>query len=155
MWPLPSSPVLHIPNMDDAILLLSPCDRCIYADSEWEFGATGLTIIIKFWSAITYFAVNLQSMETYPTCLRQTGISIGIIFSNAVGVLGPYIAYLVNISQRQSRDAVLNFIYQLHLIRHTSIRTNAFSFYFPTSILVHSPEIVIRLEMIWQKKMPY
>lgn len=70
-------------------------------DSEYQFAATCLTIIIKFWGAITFFAVNLQSMETYPTCLRQTGISCGAIFSNGVGVLGPYIAYLVNIMHKR------------------------------------------------------
>lgn len=33
-------------------------------------------------------------METYPTCLRQTGIAIGSISGNAIGVLGPYIVHL-------------------------------------------------------------
>lgn len=54
-----------------------------------------LTIVVKFCTSISFFAIYLQSMETYPTCLRQTGISLGMIASNAFGVLGPYIVLLV------------------------------------------------------------
>lgn len=65
-------------------------------DAEWELVATCSVIVVKFWLAITFFVINLQAMETYPTCLRQTGLSIGIICSNVVGILGPYIVYLVS-----------------------------------------------------------
>lgn len=51
---------------------------------------------VKFWLAITFFVINLQAMETYPTCLRQTGLSIGMIGSNIIGIFGPYIVYLVS-----------------------------------------------------------
>lgn len=54
-----------------------------------------LTMAIKFCCSIAFFAVNLQAMETHPTCLRQTGISMGFVVANAVGMLGPYIAYMV------------------------------------------------------------
>lgn len=54
-----------------------------------------LTIIIKMATSVTISAVYLQSMETYPTCLRQTGMSIGMILSNLLGICGPYIVYLV------------------------------------------------------------
>lgn len=37
-------------------------------------------------------------METYPTCLRQTGISIGSIVANIIGMVGPYIVLLVSYS---------------------------------------------------------
>lgn len=67
-----------------------------YLDNEWEHISTLSVIAIKFWAAITYFAVYLQATEMYPTCLRQTGLSIGIIGSNIVGIVGPYIAYLVS-----------------------------------------------------------
>lgn len=65
-------------------------------DAEWEFVATCSVIFVKFWLAITFFVINLQAMETYPTCLRQTGLSIGIICSNIIGIFGPYIVYLVS-----------------------------------------------------------
>ncbi|XP_031637594.1 carcinine transporter [Contarinia nasturtii] len=61
---------------------------------EWEYIATCSVIVVKFWLAITFFVINLQAMETYPTCLRQTGLSIGTIGSNIIGILGPYIVYL-------------------------------------------------------------
>lgn len=54
-----------------------------------------LTFAIKFCTSVTFFAVNLQAMETHPTCLRQTGISMGIVIANGFGMLGPYIVYLV------------------------------------------------------------
>lgn len=67
-----------------------------FTDVEWEHIATWSAIIVKFWLAITFFAINLQSMETYPTCLRQTGLSIGTIAANIIGVFGPYVVYLVS-----------------------------------------------------------
>lgn len=57
--------------------------------------STGFTVLIKFSISINFFAVNLQAMETYPTCLRQTGISIGAIVANGFGMFGPYIVFLV------------------------------------------------------------
>lgn len=58
--------------------------------------ASFLAVFMKFFVSITFYVVNLQSMETYPTCLRQTGISIGAIVANGLGVLGPFIVYLVS-----------------------------------------------------------
>lgn len=52
-------------------------------------------VIIKFNVSITFFALNLQAMEIYPTCLRQTGFSIMTVVANTMGLLGPYIVYLV------------------------------------------------------------
>lgn len=33
-------------------------------------------------------------MEVYPTCLRQTGLSLGNIVANAIGMVAPYMVYL-------------------------------------------------------------
>lgn len=63
-------------------------------DPSAEFATQVLVIFIKFCSSVTFFAVNLQSMEIYPTCLRQSGIAVGSIVANMFGVLGPYIIYL-------------------------------------------------------------
>lgn len=57
--------------------------------------ATCCAIMIKFFVSINFYISNLQAMETYPTCLRQTGISIGSIVANIFGMLGPYIVLLV------------------------------------------------------------
>lgn len=61
---------------------------------EQEQYALLAIIFIKASSSITWFAVNLQAMEIYPTCLRQSGISTGSIAGNACGILVPYIVYL-------------------------------------------------------------
>jgi MFS transporter, OCT family, solute carrier family 22 (organic cation transporter), member 4/5 len=62
--------------------------------SEYATVTTVLVVAIKFCSSITFFAVNLQAMEIYPTCLRQSGISIGAIVANCFGVFGPYVVFL-------------------------------------------------------------
>uniref|UniRef100_A0A8D8HW51 Solute carrier family 22 member 21 n=1 Tax=Culex pipiens TaxID=7175 RepID=A0A8D8HW51_CULPI len=62
--------------------------------SEYETITTVLTISIKLCVSINFFAVNLQSIEIYPTCLRQTGLAFAAIASNLFGVLGPYLVYL-------------------------------------------------------------
>ena len=72
-------------------------------DPQYEMATTILVVFVKFSISIAFFAVNLQAMETYPTCLRQSGISIGAIVANSFGVLGPYIVYLVNISLNNLR----------------------------------------------------
>lgn len=62
--------------------------------SEYESISTPLVVFVKFCTSIVFFAVNLQAMEIYPTCLRQSGISIGAICANSFGVFGPYVVYL-------------------------------------------------------------
>ncbi|KAJ6641583.1 Carcinine transporter [Pseudolycoriella hygida] len=66
----------------------------VVRDPNSEFLVTCLVIFIKFATSIIFFAINLQSMEVYPTCLRQSGIAAGAIASNTVSTLGPYIVYL-------------------------------------------------------------
>lgn len=61
---------------------------------EYETLTTWLVVFVKFCSSITFFAVNLQAMEIYPTCLRQSGISIGAICANSLGIFGPYVVFL-------------------------------------------------------------
>lgn len=68
----------------------------VIVHEELWAAAAFLAVVMKFGVSITFYVVNLQSMETYPTCLRQTGISIGAIVANGLGVLGPFIVYLVS-----------------------------------------------------------
>ena len=58
--------------------------------------ATCSAVLIKFFISINLYISGLQAMETYPTCLRQTGISIGSIVSNLLGMVGPYVVLLVS-----------------------------------------------------------
>lgn len=50
---------------------------------------------VKFSFTVAFFMIWLQAMEVYPTCVRQTGTSIGGLVSNIFGILGPYVVYLV------------------------------------------------------------
>jgi OCT family organic cation transporter-like MFS transporter 4/5 len=54
-----------------------------------------LSVFIILCISISSYIVKLQGMETYPTCLRQTGTSFGTIVGSSFGILGPYIVYLV------------------------------------------------------------
>ncbi|XP_058058276.1 beta-alanine transporter-like [Anopheles bellator] len=66
----------------------------IVRDPALESLATILATLVKFFISITFFAVNLQSIEIYPTCLRQTGMAFGTIASTLFGTVGPYLVYL-------------------------------------------------------------
>lgn len=63
-------------------------------DPDSEMLTTCLVIFIKFSTSVIFFAINLQSMEVYPTCLRQSGIAAGAIAANTLSAFGPYIVYL-------------------------------------------------------------
>ncbi|EDW84687.1 uncharacterized protein Dwil_GK14248 [Drosophila willistoni] len=63
-------------------------------DERYESMMIYLATFIKFLNALTFFTVNLQCLEIYPTCMRQTGIALGTILANAIGVLAPYLVYL-------------------------------------------------------------
>jgi OCT family organic cation transporter-like MFS transporter 4/5 len=62
---------------------------------DYEMVSVALSVVIKFCISVNLFVVNLQSMEVYPTCLRQTGLAFGTITGSSFGILGPYIVYLV------------------------------------------------------------
>ena len=57
---------------------------------------TSLVVFVKFCFTITFYVVHLVAMETYPTCVRQTGTSLGAVMGSSMGILGPYIVYLVS-----------------------------------------------------------
>ncbi|KAH8382648.1 hypothetical protein KR009_004598 [Drosophila setifemur] len=63
-------------------------------DERHEYLMIYLATFIKFLNALTFFTVNLQCLEIYPTCMRQTGVALGTILANAIGVLAPYLVYL-------------------------------------------------------------
>ncbi|XP_026479547.1 solute carrier family 22 member 5-like [Ctenocephalides felis] len=50
--------------------------------------------IIKFCVSVSFYVLMVQGVEVYPTCLRQTGVALGVILGNASSILGPYISYL-------------------------------------------------------------
>ena len=66
----------------------------IARENEHERLLQMVVVCVKFFSSVTFFAVNLQSMEIYPTCLRQSGIAVGTIMANIFAMVGPYIIFL-------------------------------------------------------------
>jgi hypothetical protein len=72
--------------------------------------SVALSVFIKFCISINLFVVNLQGMETYPTCLRQTGLSFGTIIGSSFGILGPYIVYLVNYVLNRNLNSMIKFL---------------------------------------------
>lgn len=54
-----------------------------------------MVAFIRFCVTITNFVCYLQGMEIFPTCLRQTGMSVANLAGNIAGVLAPYVVYLV------------------------------------------------------------
>ncbi|XP_063222838.1 organic cation/carnitine transporter 2-like [Bacillus rossius redtenbacheri] len=53
-----------------------------------------LVTVVKLAVTIASYSGYLQAMEVFPTCIRQTGCSMGSLVSGLLGTLGPYIIYL-------------------------------------------------------------
>ncbi|CAH2086339.1 unnamed protein product [Euphydryas editha] len=60
---------------------------------EWWVGSL-FNIVARLTTIVTFFVINLLSMEFYPTCLRQTGMAFGNIVGGAVATMVPYMIYL-------------------------------------------------------------
>ncbi|CAB3242378.1 unnamed protein product [Arctia plantaginis] len=43
---------------------------------------------------VSYYLINLLNMELYPTCLRQSGMSLGNLVSSGASAIAPYVLYL-------------------------------------------------------------
>lgn len=86
--------IFYIQRNSNWLIHWIPFIECL--DQGYEYLGNLSMVAVKFWTAITFFAVYLQGSEMYPTCLRQTGLSMGAIGSNLTGIFSPYIAYLVS-----------------------------------------------------------
>ncbi|GFG29642.1 hypothetical protein Cfor_10087 [Coptotermes formosanus] len=69
---------------------------CVVGRPDLVWLTTSLVVFVKFCFTITFYVVHLVAMETYPTCVRQTGTSLGAVMGSSMGILGPYIVYLGN-----------------------------------------------------------
>lgn len=76
------------------IILICIPTILIVQDSTHETLILIFAIFVKFCASVSIFAVNIIAVEIYPTCLRQSGMSIGIICTNLLGILGPYVVHL-------------------------------------------------------------
>ncbi|XP_067015468.2 organic cation/carnitine transporter 2 [Anabrus simplex] len=66
----------------------------IIKDPNMSWLATLLVVFAKFCITATFYIIYLQSMEIYPTCVRQTGTSLASVVGSGAGIIGPYIIYL-------------------------------------------------------------
>ena len=64
--------------------------------TELEHWTIFFSVLLKFFSSINFYIINLQQIEIFPTCMRQIGISVGSIFANVLGIFVPSIVNLVN-----------------------------------------------------------
>lgn len=69
---------------------------CIVGQPDLVWLTTCTVVFVKFCFTITFYVIHLVAMETYPTCVRQTGTSLGAVLGSSMGILGPYIVYLGN-----------------------------------------------------------
>ncbi|KDR09584.1 hypothetical protein L798_00320, partial [Zootermopsis nevadensis] len=67
---------------------------CIVGRPDLVWLTTAMVAFVKFCFTITYYVVHLVAVETYPTCVRQTGTSLGAVMGSSMGILGPYIVFL-------------------------------------------------------------
>nr|CAD7588044.1 unnamed protein product [Timema genevievae] len=66
----------------------------ISIDPSVEWLTTSMVVFVKFCFTVTNYVIYLQGIEIYPTCIRQSGTSVGTLVSTSLGMLGPYIVYL-------------------------------------------------------------
>lgn len=78
------------------ILLFIACAALIpvVQNEDLALLTVALAVFAKFSVCITFYTVYLHAVETYPTCLRQTGTSTNSLVASLLGILGPYVIYL-------------------------------------------------------------
>nr|CAD7200915.1 unnamed protein product [Timema douglasi] len=66
-----------------------------------------MVVVVKFFTTLSGYTGYLQSMETFPTCVRQTGCSLASSAASIVGTLGPYILYLGSVTDKRYAYAIM------------------------------------------------
>ncbi|XP_017787312.1 PREDICTED: organic cation transporter 1-like [Nicrophorus vespilloides] len=85
----------------------------IIHDETQQLTVSAICVFLKFCVAFASYVVNLQSMEIYPTCIRQVGISLGGILANVSGIMAPYVVFLgieIDASYPYALSAILGFL---------------------------------------------
>ncbi|XP_013195852.1 organic cation transporter protein [Amyelois transitella] len=59
-----------------------------------ELVGTAMVVINRLATSSSYYILYLFNMELYPTCLRQSGMSLGNVLSSCGGAIAPYLMYL-------------------------------------------------------------
>ncbi|XP_075992841.1 organic cation transporter protein [Anticarsia gemmatalis] len=67
------------------------------SNAEWlknELFNTILSVTNRSSMTVSYYIINLLNMELYPTCLRQSGMSLSNVISGGASAFGSYVLYL-------------------------------------------------------------
>lgn len=64
----------------------------IFINFDWV--VAWISVFLKITTSITFYALNLHSLEIFPTKLRQTGISLCIMSGSILSLASPSIVYL-------------------------------------------------------------
>ncbi|KAJ8725716.1 hypothetical protein PYW08_003899 [Mythimna loreyi] len=68
-----------------------------FSGTEWlqsQWLGTFLVITNRLTITVSYYIIDLLNVELYPTCLRQTGMSLGNLVSGGAAALAPYVLHL-------------------------------------------------------------
>lgn len=66
----------------------------IVSNPDISWMASGNVMVIRLFLTVVSYIAYLQSMEAFPTSIRQTGTAVGNVAAGALVVVGPYIAHL-------------------------------------------------------------
>jgi OCT family organic cation transporter-like MFS transporter 4/5 len=61
---------------------------------------TVFCLLAKFNCTATFIIVYIQSIELFPTCVRNTGMGLTLCISMIIGIGGPYVVYLGSVDTR-------------------------------------------------------
>jgi OCT family organic cation transporter-like MFS transporter 4/5 len=68
--------------------------------SGYGIGVIICCLIAKFISSATFLIVYVQTVELYPTCIRNTGMGFTSLLGMVIGISGPYVIHLGNVDIR-------------------------------------------------------
>ncbi|KAF9421834.1 hypothetical protein HW555_002274, partial [Spodoptera exigua] len=112
---------------------ITACIWIFYDVADWlnrQWLGSSLVFINRLTITISYYIINLFNMELYPTCLRQTGMSLGNVVSGGAGAIAPYILVVV----------IVHIIRVLILIITTIFGGILTSFFLPETLNAKLPE---------------
>jgi len=69
----------------------------ILIDPSQKILVSIMSLLGKFGTAASYMIIYQQSAELYPTSLRSEGIGISSTIGSAMGIVVPYVTYLVSL----------------------------------------------------------
>lgn len=76
------------------ITIICAVTAFLVKDFRSEILIGSLISIVRFFNNVSYYSINLQTLEMFPTCLRQSGYSIGGMVGGIFSASSSYIMYL-------------------------------------------------------------